>query len=244
MPANSAAISSADRRAVPSSQTAVIMAASPGLSAGSCGRPAGKDQVQVHQRKLVLLDQQHFHAVGEPAALDRRQLELRLRPPARAATLRSNWRRRRRGRRRPAARAARERAWPSPPGRRPPRPARRARSSARGPGVTSTTTRSGPRYFLATRVTACGIDLHVTVEILGQVAGIAGEDVVHVQPVGPAAELADRLQRPDESRLERIDGPGDLLGRGRLGLDAANLLQRRPPPPRPACGPAGPWPRS
>ena len=42
MPPNSSAICSDNRRAVPSSQRAVIMAESPGLAAGSWARPTGK----------------------------------------------------------------------------------------------------------------------------------------------------------------------------------------------------------
>ena len=67
-------------------------------------------------------------------------------------------------------------------------------------------------------------DPAIASEILGHVARIAGIGIVEVQAVGPPAELADRLQRAHQPGFEGIDGPFQFLGRGRLGLDAVELL--------------------
>ena len=63
----------------PSSSIAAVMLASPYLPAGSAALPGPDDQVHLHQRHFVLLDDPDREAVGQLLFLNRRQLQRRRR---------------------------------------------------------------------------------------------------------------------------------------------------------------------
>lgn len=67
-------------------------------------------------------------------------------------------------------------------------------------------------------------DFGIPSKILDQVARIAREGVVKIQLIGPAAEAAHWFQRANRAGFKRIDRPLHFGGRGRLRLDAGDLL--------------------
>ncbi len=75
----SSAISSALREPAPSSSMAAVRLASPNLPAGIVTAAGLHEQIDLHERHLVRLDQPHRQTVRERPPVDRRQVESRRR---------------------------------------------------------------------------------------------------------------------------------------------------------------------